>query len=330
MHLRVAVIYNQPGPSRYYAMNEQKAVLGVLEAAKAVSESLSGLGHEIALHPLVPPINTVAGKLQAVQADLVFNLFEGFDGQPETEADIADLLTTLKQRYTGCPGPALRLALDKAASKQLLQAAGIPTPAHQLLDNATLEHFHLTYPCIVKPCAEDASHGISEKSVVNDDAGLAAQVAEVCSRFGGQALVEEFIDGPEINASVLGEQVLPPSEIAYALPAGLPRLLTYSAKWETDSVYYRGTKPICPARLDARRRQEIEDLSRRAFVALGCRGYARVDLRLDGAGRPFVLEVNPNPDISPGAGAARQAEAAGMDYLRFIERIALLGLEGED
>lgn len=328
MHLRVAVIYNQPGPSRYYAMNEQAAVLGVLEAVKAVSESLSGLGHEVTLHPLASPISTVAGKLQAIKADLVFNLFEGFDGKPETEADVADLLAGLHLRYTGCPAPALRLALDKAASKRLLQAAGIPTPAHQLLDVSCLAELRLTYPCIVKPCAEDASHGISEKSVVGDPAALAAQVAAVCSRFGGQALVEEFIDGTEINASVLGDRVLPPSEIDYRLPAGLPRLLTYSAKWETESIYYRGTHPICPARLDARQREEIEELSRRAFAALGCRGYARVDLRLDSAGRPFVLEVNPNPDISPSAGAARQAGVAGMDYPRFIETIALLGLEG--
>jgi D-alanine-D-alanine ligase len=327
---QVAIVYNEPIPGRYEAMDEGKAVLGVLEEVQAVHQALGELGYAAVRVSLSPPLEQAREKLEGLEADLVFNLFEGFDGRPETEALMAHILAELGLPYTGCPGSALALALDKARANALLEASGIATPRYQLLSPKTLSMFHLSYPCIVKPCAEDASHGLSEESVVYEPTSLGKQVARVSQLFGGQALVEEFVDGREFNVTVLGTReltVLPISEIAYSLPPGMPRILSFSAKWEPQSIYFERTKVICPAEMGAELREHVAETALSVFRLLGCRGYARVDLRLDNEERLKVIEANPNPDISPDSGAARQAEAAGMTYSQFIERIALLALE---
>ncbi len=331
MHPKVvALIYNEPSLSRYGAMGEDKAILGVLDEAEAVYQALSELEYSVIRLPLLPPLEQAEARLKALKADLVFNLFEGFDGRPETEAMLADILSELGLPYTGCPGAALALALDKIKTKKLLEASGIDTPRFQLLSPETPSMFHLSYPCIVKPCGEHASHGLSEKSVVNDPVSLQEQVARVSELFGGQASVEEFLEGREFNITVLGDgafSALPVSEIVYSLPAAMPRILTFAAKWEPGSVYFEGTKAICPAKIDARLEQQIVDSARTVFKLIGCRGYARVDMRMDSENRLKVLEANPNPDISPDTGAARQAKAAGLTYKEFIEKIVRLALE---
>ncbi len=333
MYTRIAIVYNQPTFSRYHSKGEEAAVTGVLEAVEAVSCALGGLGYDVFRVPLVPPIEQARVQLSELNADLFFNLFEGFCGYPETEADVVDIMSTLGIPYTGSPGVTLRLALDKVRTKIILKSKGIATPEFQLLDTSTLLKFHLSYPCIVKPRAEDASHGLSEKSVVYDFASLKEQLADINNTYGGQALVEEFIDGREFNVTIMGNStctVLPISEIGYLLPWGKPKVLTFDAKWKPDSLYFKSTRVICPAEIEAEAQKQIAEISLAAFNLLGCRGYARVDFRLGDGGRFYVIEVNPNPDISPGTGAARQAEAAGLTYTRFTEKIVQLALEKED
>jgi D-alanine-D-alanine ligase len=225
----------------------------------------------------------------------------------------------------------LRLALDKAKVKVILKAAGIQTPNFQLLNPQILHMFQLGYPCIVKPRGEDASHGLSPESVVNDFAALERQIALVSNCYGGGALVEEFIDGREFNATVLGNSecaVLPVSEITFSLPFRMPRILTFAAKWEPESLYFQDTKAVCPAKIEAEEQQRIIETAVAAFRALGGKGYARVDMRMSEDGELNVIEVNPNPDISPGSGAVRQAEAASMTYTQFIEKIVQLAPDG--
>jgi D-alanine-D-alanine ligase len=211
-----------------------------------------------------------------------------------------------------------------------LTAAGIPTPDFQVRDPGTVGTFHLRYDCIVKPPGEDASHGLTTANVVSDFASLEKQVRAVSETYGGSALVEEFVGGREFNATVLGNElpiVLPVSEIVYSLPPGTPRILSFAAKWETGSIYYKGTNAVCPAPIDDGAREHIAATALAAFRLLGCRGYARVDMRMDQAGELNVIEVNPNPDISPDAGTVRHARAAGMTYPQLIERIVRLARE---
>jgi D-alanine-D-alanine ligase len=326
---RVAVVYNQPQKSRYDERGEQKAVTGVIEAVEAVHDALLKLGYGVVKVPLAPPLHRARQILAVLKTDLVFNLFEGFAGHPETEAEIAEILSALGMPFTGCHAKALKLALDKAKAKAVLKSAGINTPDFQLLRPETLSGFRLTYPCIVKPRREDASHGLSPQNVVTDLASLEKQVTAVSRYYGGQALVEHFIDGREFNVTVLGGTVLPVSEIGYSLPAEVPRLLTFAAKWQPDSPYFQGTKVVCPAEIEDKERENINQTALKVFGLLGCRGYARVDMRLDEAGQLNVIEANPNPDISPGSGSVRQAEAAGMAYPQFIEKIVKLATENK-
>jgi D-alanine-D-alanine ligase len=324
---RVAVIYNQTSKSRYDQRGEQAAVSGVLEAVEALEDALLKLGYGVVKVSLSPPLPRAQERLAVLKADLIFNLFEGFAGHPETEADIAEILSVLKIPFTGCPATALKLALDKARTKAFLKSAGISTPDFQLLRPETLSSFHLSYPCIVKPRREDASHGLSAQNVVSDFVSLEKQVTAVSRYYGGQALVEHFIEGREFNVTVLGDTVLPVSEIDYSSLKGAPRLLTFAAKWQPDSDYFKGTKVVCPAEIGDRDRENISHTALTVFNLLGCYGYARVDMRLDEAGQLNVIEANPNPDISPGSGSVRQAEAAGMTYPQFIDRIVKLAQE---
>jgi len=330
MRTRVAIVYNKPVPSRYDIAGEEIAVLGVLNAVDAVHQTLLELGYHVTHIPLMPPLDFAERRLSSLDTDLVFNLFEGFCGQPKTEAFVPKALSELEIPFTGCPAAALRLGLDKAKVKVLLQAAGIRTPDFQLLNPEILYMFRLSYPCIVKPRSEDASHGLSEASVVTDSISLERQVRLISASYVGGAIVEEFIDGREFNATILGNYkciVLPVSEITYSLPPKKPEILTYAAKWETDSPYFQGTRVVCPAEVSTEEYQIISKTALAAFHLLGCRGYARVDMRMDKEGHPNVIEVNPNPDISLDAGAARQAETAGMNYTQFIAKIVQLALE---
>jgi D-alanine-D-alanine ligase len=262
----------------------------------------------------------------------VFNLFEGFDGMSETESQVASMLEELGIPFTGNPPPALSLGLDKARAKQILQSGGIRTPRYQVLRPDDINLFDLNFPCIVKPAREDASHGLSEESVVNDLEQLRIQVQRVSQAFRGDALVEEFLEGREFNATVIGNGhpiVLPIAEMVYYLPPDLPKLLTFAAKWYKETPYYKGTKARCPANINDETIELISHTAATAFTLIGCRGYARVDMRFDDEGIPNVLEVNPNPDITPGYGVARQARAAGMTYDQFIEQILTMALENQ-
>jgi len=323
--VKVTIVYNEPAPCNYDLIGEEKAELGVLDEVNAVHEALAELNYTITLVPLRPPLEQAREKLKTLNTDIVFNLFEGFDGCPETEAVIADSLRETGLPYTGCPGSALALALDKARVKALLKASGIATPCWQVVTPATLHTFNLTYPCIIKPCNEDSSD-----SVVQDSVSLEKQVVKISRLFGGKALVERFLDGREFNVTVMGNDeltVLPVAEITYSLPSGIPRILTFSSKWNPQTMEFECTQVACPAEIDASLRKTIAEIALSAFKLTGCRGYARLDFRLDIEGLPEVIEINPNPDISPGAGAARQAQAAGMTYSQFIEKILLLALE---
>ncbi len=327
MRLNVAVIYNQPDPDRYQVMGESKAELGVMDEVEAVEKGLAELRYTCRLVPLRPPLTEVFLKLQSLVGtgiDVVFNLFEGFDGRPETEGQVAQYLTDLRLPFTGCPASALSLALDKEKTKQLFLRAGIPTAAFQILTPADLGAFSLPFPCIVKPVNEDASHGISEESVVWNPENLQSQVTKICALFGGKAMVEEYIDGREFNTTVLGnDRLFVPgiSEIVFTLPLDKPRILTYSAKWDEGCVYFDNTKAVCPAAISEKEERQMARTAREAFRLVGCRGYARVDFRQDREGNFKVLEVNPNPDITPGSGAARQTAAAGMSYSQFIDKV---------
>jgi D-alanine-D-alanine ligase len=279
------------------------------------------------------PFGTEPGALCAALRgfDAVFNLSEGPLDCPQKEPHGAALLELLRIPYTGNGPAALSLCNDKALAKALLSQAGIPTPRHRLYAAVPRERSGLRFPVIVKPAREDGSSGIGEESVVPTEAALRRRVAHVVGRFRQEALAEEFVGGREFNVAVLGNgtaadphRALPPGELAYDDPAF--RVCSYESKWDPAHPSYTAIRPVVPAVAPASLRKRLREGALACAARFGLRGYARVDFRLDADGAPNVLEVNPNPDISPDAGMARAAAAAGIPYPALLAGILRLGL----
>ena len=262
-----------------------------------------------------------------ISPKFVFNLCEEINGKCELEMCVAGLLEMMGVPYTGSGPFALGLALNKFNVKQMLRSAGVPVPRGYLVRwKQKVSARSSRFPVIVKPVHEDASLGINTNSVCRDFASLERQVSYIHDVYQQDALVEEFLDGREFNVSVIGDrepEVLAVSEIDFSrMPEDEPRIVSYRAKWDEESTMYECTVPICPADIPKRLADRVKAIARRSYQTVGCRDYARVDMRTDSSGHPFVLEVNPNPDISPKAGFARAAQAAGYSYSDMILRIS--------
>ncbi len=260
----------------------------------------------------------VLRRILQLAPDIILNFVEALAGDPNFEGHIAGAFEILDIEFTGNRALTLGNCLNKLKTKQILRSLGVRTPRHFLarLNGRPAEaDVKLKYPLILKLNKEDASIGISENSVVNDFATLQAQLDFLFRTFRQDVLVEECLPGREISAAILGDRVLPLSEISYTeLPGHLPRIVTYEAKWSPHSSYYLGTVPVCPAEVDEPLRALIEKTALAAFNALDCRDYARVDFRLSKQDIPHVIDVNPNPDLSPEAGFIRSASHAGISY----------------
>ena len=300
----------------------------VVQVAHDVAQALRGLGYaDVTTFGLTRDLSRFLEMLERVRPDVVFNLAEGIGGDEHHEPLVAHLLEFSQVRFTGAGSRALTDSNDKYRAKQILAAEGIPVPDSYVVKSlGELKELELYYPVIVKPVNENASLGITPASVVHAAEGLAAPVQHVLEKYRQPALIERYIEGREFNVSVLGNDdpwVLPIAEIDYSqLPAGYPKILFYEAKWIEDSPLYLKTPAVCPARnVSPRLAERLVDVSRRAYVALGCRGYARVDIRVSRAGRPYVIEVNCNPSLSSDAGLARSARHAGLEYPSLVDRI---------
>ena len=260
-------------------------------------------------------------RLAAGGFQLVFNLCEGLNNQGAGEPVAAGLVELLGIPMTGGPSEMLALCLRKDRANAVLRAHGVPVPDWILARPDEPLGPWARFPAIVKPAGEDGSFGISNDSVVRDRAALEAVAARGCQQWG-RMLVQRFIRGREFTLAIVGDRVLPHAEIDFStLPRHLPPLVTYAAKWSYGSPEEQGTIPRCPARVPARLATELTDLARRVWAAVDGAGYGRIDVRADARGRLFVADVNPNPDLGPGAGLARQAAAAGWQYVNLIARI---------
>lgn len=317
----VLIVYNQPAPG---APESETGVLVEVEAVAAALDRLGVRHRKAGLRRL----EDLAGVLAVTQEPVVFNLVEGFPGRP---AD-ANLVPAICQGFgKGCTGnstAALTLGLDKWTSKGILANAGLPCPGGVVIPpGAPIPFDRLPQgTVIVKPMATDASEGIEEDGVMDAaaTARLEAAVRRLHEQFRHPVLVEPFVGERELNVSVIrtaagGVQVLPLAEIDFsAFANGKPRLVGYAAKWLPESFEYNHTPRVIPAPLPDVVAEAVRRCARDAWDALGLQDYARVDFRLAADGSPFILEANPNPDISPDAGFAAALEAAGIPYERFV------------
>jgi len=314
------VLYNAYEPVEGRS-DEALSERAVETAAEQAASALVSQGVRAPLFPLKQSLRELIDWVQAESPDVVVNLCEGFRGQPRFEANVAGVLELLEVPFTGNPARALFQCQDKFGAKSILQAAGLPVPQGWLVATPDELPAALPYPLMVKPNAEDASIGIDSDSVVSTPEALAERVRQVVRRYRQDALVEAYIDGREFNVGVVDDpapRALPVSEIVFeGFPAGVPRIVSYAAKWKEDHDLYRRTVPSCPAVLAPDLAAALQALALRAYRVMQLRGYARIDFRLDARERPFILEVNPNPDASRTAGLARAWMAGGRPYEEF-------------
>jgi len=321
--LKVVLLYNL---SERLQKGEEKDILAeeaIIEEIGAVETSIQSLGHQCIVMAIHDEIVTTVHWLKEIRPEAVFNLCESVYGNTCWEMNIPALLDLFRIPYTGSPPLTLGLCQDKGKVKDILQSQGILTPRYKIFDRGVNHMEGDIFPIIVKPLHEDGSLGISKESVVFDDEALARQILYVIEKYHQPALVEEFVDGRELNVGLIetngNVEILPISEIDYSdFPEGIPKICGYEAKWVTESAEYQKSKPVCPAPLDGVVKKSIEHIALKVFKLFGCRDYARVDIRVDRNGKIFVLEVNPNPDISPQSGMARAIRVQGLTYTEFI------------
>lgn len=318
--LPVLMVYDQDGSWEPHEVAEAAAETHRLVAA------LRRHGHSVVPVPL--PDANVAAQLEPYDPAeyIVFNWSEGFPGVDRSDHAVAEALESLQFTYTGAPGEVLALSRDKCRVKELLRAQGLPTPDWCLVAEGDTADWS-TFPAIIKPAWEHSSLGMTPRSVVLTPAELAEQVASVHERFLQPALVEEFIDGREFHVTLWGNgtiEMLPPAEMDFSDFADVrDRICGYDAKFNPDSDSYRRIRSLIPAPLDAEQTRVLEATCVAAYRALGCRDYARLDLRLrDGVFQ--ILDINPNADVSRDTSFGCAAKVAGYSYGALGSRIVRL------
>ncbi|NLF39296.1 ATP-grasp domain-containing protein [bacterium] len=329
---RILVLYNRPSDELLKTAPESadESEAGVWDEMLAVTASLNQLGidYRVGGAASLADMPRVLGKYRE---RVIFNLVEGFYGSPAADPFLVPAVCEAFDReYTGNTTPCQLLANNKWQTNALLRAAGIPCPASIMVPEGGKVPAALPFagPCIVKPACTDASEGIEPGSVIRKPTRAAVQrVADsVSRRFSQPAIVEQFIDGRELNIALLedGDDVrtMPVAEVEFrGYDASRPKIIDYAAKWLRDSFEYQNTVRVVPAPLPRSLADRVRRIALAAWSVVGCRDYARVDLRLNKKGEPFVLEVNPNPDISLDAGFSAALAAADIEYADFVKAV---------
>jgi D-alanine-D-alanine ligase len=301
-----------------------------LYQVESIAEVLSQRGHRVSQAPFIADEGKLGTMIAGHEPDVVFNLVEAIDGSGFQAIRVPAMLERAGVRYTGAGNDELVAAGNKPLTKRLLRDAGLPTP-----DWAVAPHWTGVSEgqrLIVKSTLEDCSLGLTDESVVM---GIAAakKRAQFCARkFGGEWFAEAYIEGREFNVAVLGgaagPTVLPLAEMTFLeWQAGRPRIVGYDAKWEDES--FESTRTVRAFGIDEAEPElarEIRRLCLKTWDVLSLTSYARVDIRVGLDGKPTILEINPNPCLSPDAGFAAAAERVGMDYGDLIERIVAAAL----
>jgi D-alanine-D-alanine ligase len=299
-----------------------------------IEETLRGLGHDPTRVGVAADVEALIHALRAADPAIVLNLAESFDGKSALESNVAALLNLLGLRYTGSSPAGLLMAGDKSLTKQVLGFQKLLTPQFATVFRGALDHVgDLTFLLIVKPPQEDASLGITSKTVVRDIKELFGTMDALQREFQSPVLVEEFVEGREDYVGVLGNvspQALPVIELDFsAFPADRPKVASFEAKWGEGGTgesgergaEFAGTKSIFPTDLLAALGERMQAVAVDAFNALRLRDYGRVDLRVTADERIYVIEVNPNCYLERSGECARAAAEAGIAHDALLARI---------
>lgn len=303
----------------------------MLTQVEAVEAALSSLAHPTCRIPFTRDAGAALSAIASESVRGVINLCETVNEDPTLCWHPAAVLELLGIPFSGSPSTALMLTADKVLTKQLLTAAGLRTPGFGVYDRTkAFDAAGLRFPVLVKPRFEDASIGIDQESVFEDPEHLLVALDGFYDSHG-PLLVEEYIAGREFNVSVMGHpqpRVLPLAEIEFAaFPKEMYAIVGYRAKWDKDSFEYQNTPRRFPGNLPPALRRGLERTALRCFSLFQVRDYGRVDVRVDGEGRIFVLEVNANPCLSPDAGFAAAYQQSGGSYSRLVDELVACTLQ---
>ena len=297
-----------------------------------VLAALESLGHKTDCLDVSYDLSRIRDAVEAFKPHIVFNMLEDFHGYVRFDQNVVAYLELLRRPYTGCNPRGLVLSRDKAITKKILTYHRIQVPGFAVYPRGRKFRRvpRLKYPLIVKSLAQDASAGISQASIVQNEEQLRKRVAFVHKQIGDDAIAESYVEGRELYVGVLGNvrlQVFPPWELILdSLPEGAPRIATEHVKFNLDyqrKYDIRSQRAVdLPDGVAAR----IEKLVRRMYRLLGLSGYARFDFRLREDGSLFLLEANANPDLAKDEDFALSAEAAGLTYEPLVQRILNLGM----
>jgi D-alanine-D-alanine ligase len=300
-----------------------------------VVHTLREEGHEVLPVGVGSELGVIRRAIQEFQPTIAFNLLESFADVATWDQNVVAYLELMRVPYTGCNSRGLLLARDKALTKKILAYHRVPVPDFVMVPRgrAIRRPRRLGFPLIVKSLTLDASIGISQASVVEDDARLEERVRFIHESIGTPAIVEEYVEGRELYVSLLGNQrlrVLPTWELDFSgLPEEARRIATERLKWSMSYQKKHGITSGAAKDLPDPLARKIGGLCKRVYRNLMLSGYARIDLRLAEDGRIVVLEANPNPQLAYGEDLAEAAENAGIDYGPLLERIMALGLAWE-
>ena len=302
-----------------------------------IESALTSLGHATARVSVAADVEQLVVALKAAPPDLVFNLAESFDGKSALESNVAALLNLIDLRYTGSSPAALLMAGDKSLTKKVLSFHKILTPQFATVYRGALDHVgDLAFPLIVKPPQEDASLGITSKSVVRDVRELLGTMDALQREFQAPVLVEEFIDGREFYVGIIGNVTpvaLPVMELDFsAFPPDRPKVASWEAKWgeggsgdaSESGAEFAGTRSVFPTDVAPELLAKMQAVAIESFNALRLRDYGRVDLRVSAAGEIYVIEVNPNCYLEKSGEFSRAAAESGLAHDALIARIVEL------
>jgi len=312
----------------------------IAEEMQLIVDCVRDAGHEVITVNIHDDFDVLLDALRDHRPDAVMNLVEWFHDDVDHETHVPALFELLGVAYTGSRPFALSMCQKKPITKAVLAAAGLPVPRGIVveLDQRTAPAaLDLRYPLIVKPAYDDASGGIDAGSVVYDRAQLDARVELVVGQHKMPALIEEYVDGREIHCALLGNEppeTLPLYEMAFKDGSldnegrVIPRIITYRAKWDPYSRDHYAMEGRCPAPdLAPETVARIQEVAVRAYRVLECRDYARIDMRVDRDGQPYILEVNPNPDLAEGCAFAQCIRASGRTYAQMIGELVGFALQ---
>ncbi|MEC4891143.1 MAG: ATP-grasp domain-containing protein [Nitrospira sp.] len=297
-----------------------------------VVSTLRKLGHEVRPLGVKSDLGVIRTAIEEWHPHIAFNLLEEFDGVAIYDQNVVSYLELLHMPYTGCNPRGLMLARDKALTKKVLSFHRIPYPDFMVVPQgrSLKRPKSLEFPLIVKSISEEASLGISQASIVEDDDKLKERVAFIHQSVGTGALIEQYIAGREFYVGVMGNghlQVLPVWELIMdKLPEDAKRIATQRVKWSRKYQEKYGIRSEQAKNLPDGKAQEIQHLAKRVYRALGLSGYARIDLRMDAAGQVYVLEANPNPQIAHDEDFADSAEKAHYRYKDLLQELLNVGL----